>query len=345
MPKCTRLGCGKEYNEEDNKDMVCAFHPGAPKFHEGQKSWTCCEKTNKPVLSFEEFQAIPGCAYGTHTSEKVAPAAPVVTAPSANNKAGIESATAALSLAPPVPPTTATVPQARAVTPAPPADIVEDEDDLSVAVAPGTMCKRPGCRKQFVSDEESRQGDGEGAQCKYHANQPLFHEGSKGYVCCKKHVLDFDDFLAIPGCKTGRHVFVSKARTDGPTEEIVKSRIDHYQTPTEVRVSIYAKQVDQSRSTVVLESDKIILDLFLPAGKRDKRTIALFGTINTTASSFKFYGTKVDVILVKSDNRSWNALQADAVVPEGYQLTFGVTGRTGTVGAKEAILDQENKKS
>ncbi|CAE6460757.1 unnamed protein product [Rhizoctonia solani] len=318
-----------------------AFHPGAPKFHEGQKSWTCCEKTNKPVLSFEEFQAIPGCAHGTHTSEKVAPAAPVVTAPSAN-KADIASATAALSLAPSAPPTTIAAP--RVTTPAPPVEIVEDEDDPSIPVAPGTLCKRPGCRKQFVSDEESRQGDGEAAQCNYHANQPLFHEGSKGYVCCKKHVLDFDDFLAIPGCKTGKHVFAPKIRADRPAEEIVKSRIDHYQTPTEVRVSVYAKQVDQSRSTVVLETDKIVLDLFLPAGKRDKRTIALFGTIDTEASSYKFYGTKVDVILVKTDNRSWNALQADAVVPEGYQLTFGVTGRTGTVGAKDPILDQENKR-
>ncbi|KAG8715535.1 hypothetical protein FRC11_003286 [Ceratobasidium sp. 423] len=342
MPKCTRLGCGKEYNEEDNKDMVCAFHPGAPKFHEGQKSWTCCEKTNKPVLSFEEFQAIPGCAHGTHTSEKVAPAAPVVTAPSAN-KTGIESATAALSLTPSAPPVAAAA--SRVTTPAPPAEIIEDEDDPSVPVAPGTVCKRPGCRKRFVSDEESRQGDGEEAQCNYHASQPLFHEGSKGYVCCKKHVLDFDDFLAIPGCKTGKHVFAPKSRADRPTEEIVKSRIDHYQTPTEVRVSVYAKQVDQSRSTVVLESDKIILDLYLPAGKRDKRTIALFGTIDTTASSYKFYGTKVDVVLVKSDNRSWNALQADTLVPEGYQITFGVTGRTGTVGAKDAVLDEENRRS
>ncbi|CAE6465517.1 unnamed protein product [Rhizoctonia solani] len=341
MPKCTRLGCGQEYNEEDNKDMVCAFHPGAPKFHEGQKSWTCCEKTNKPVLSFEEFQAIPGCAHGTHTSEKAAPVAPVVTAPSAN-KTDIESATAALSLTPSALPPPAAP---RATTPAPPVEVVEDEDDPSVPVAPGTVCKRPGCRKRFVSDEESRQGDGDEAQCNYHANQPLFHEGSKGYVCCKKHVLDFDDFLAIPGCKTGRHVFVPKARADGPAEEIIKSRIDHYQTPTEVRVSVYAKQVDQSRSTVVLESDRIILDLFLPAGKRDKRTIALFGTIDIKASSYKFYGTKVDVILVKTDNRSWNALQADAMVPDGYQLTFGVTGRTGTVGAKDPILGQENKKS
>ncbi|KAG8714842.1 hypothetical protein FRC09_017196 [Ceratobasidium sp. 395] len=339
MPKCTRMGCGKEFNEEDNKDMVCAFHPGAPKFHEGQKSWTCCESTNKPVLTFEEFQAIPGCAHGTHTAEKAAPAKPVVTAPSAaNRQPGIDNQTAA-----PAPSLVPPPAAARPTSPAPPVEIVEDEDDPTVPVAPGTTCKRPGCRKQFVSDEESRQGDGEGAQCRYHANQPLFHEGSKGYVCCKKHVLDFDDFLAIPGCKTGRHVFASKTAVTKPEESLVESRVDHYQTPTEVRVSIFAKQADQTRSTVVLETDKIVLDLFLPAGKRDKREIALFGTIDPTASSFKFYGTKIEVILVKADNRAWNALQADTVIPAGYQITFGVKGRTGTVGAKSVVLDGENQ--
>lgn len=334
------MGCGKEYNEDENKDMVCSFHPGAPKFHEGQKSWTCCESTNRPVLTFEEFQAIPGCAYGTHTSEKATPAKPVVTAPSAINKgAGAGTQSPAPSLAPPTP----ALGTSRTPTPAPPVE-VEDEDDLTVSVTPGTMCKRSGCRKTFVSDEVSRQGDGEEAQCTYHAKEPLFHEGSKGYVCCKKHVLDFDDFLAIPGCKTGRHVFASKAAAASKSEEsIVQSRIDHYQTPTEVRVSVFAKQADQSRSTVTFEVDKILLDLFLPANKRDKRAIALFGTIDPVASSYKFYGTKVEVVLVKTDNRSWNALQADAVVPAGYQLTFGVTGRTGTVGAKDAVLDDENK--
>ncbi|QRV75343.1 cysteine and histidine-rich domain-containing protein [Ceratobasidium sp. AG-Ba] len=337
MPKCTRMGCGKEFNEEDNKDMVCSFHPGAPKFHEGQKSWTCCESVNKPVLTFEEFQAIPGCAHGTHTAEQSAVAKPVVTAPSA--QPGAAKATTQTTVSSLPPPAAASTP-ARVTTPAPP---VEDEDDPSVAVAPGTMCKRPGCRKLFVSDEESRQGDGEAAQCRYHANQPLFHEGSKGYVCCKKHVLDFDDFLAIPGCKTGKHVFAPKASAEKPEESFVQSRVDHYQTPTEVRVSIFAKQTDQTRSTVVLESDKIILDLFLPAGKRDKREITLYGTIDPAASSYKFYGTKVEVVLVKADNRAWNALQADTVIPAGYQLTFGVKGRTGTVGAKDVVLDSENQ--
>lgn len=71
MPICTRKGCGKEFSE-DSTD-ACTHHPGAPVFHEGLKSWSCCKgylsrrlfqfaflsvslsDVNKPVLEFDEF--------------------------------------------------------------------------------------------------------------------------------------------------------------------------------------------------------------------------------------------------------------------------------------------------
>ena len=34
----------------------------------------------------------------------------------------------------------------------------------------------------------------------------------KGYLCCKRRVLEFDEFLKIEGCKTGRHLFVPKSK-------------------------------------------------------------------------------------------------------------------------------------
>jgi hypothetical protein len=36
----------------------------------------------------------------------------------------------------------------------------------------------------------------------------------QGYLCCKRRVLEFDEFLKIEGCKKGRHVFVPKQRTE-----------------------------------------------------------------------------------------------------------------------------------
>lgn len=68
----------------------------------------------------------------------------------------------------------------------------------------------------------------------------MFHEGSKGYLCCKPRVLEFDQFLKIAGCKTGKHLFVGSKRAD--EEELVDCRVDHYQTPMEVHVSAYAKK-------------------------------------------------------------------------------------------------------
>ena len=41
------------------------------------------------------------------------------------------------------------------------------------------------------------------------------------------------------------------------TEEFTNCRIDHYQTPANVHVSVFAKQVDKGRSTVIFESEKV----------------------------------------------------------------------------------------
>ncbi|KAI4383075.1 hypothetical protein MLD38_008955 [Melastoma candidum] len=34
---------------------------------------------------------------------------------------------------------------------------------------------------------------------------PIFHDGMKEWSCCKRRSHDFSEFLAIPGCKTGKH--------------------------------------------------------------------------------------------------------------------------------------------
>ena len=46
-------------------------------------------------------------------------------------------------------------------------------------------------------------------------------------------------------------------------------------------------------------------------------------------------------MLKKQDTRSWAVLEkTDRAVPLAY--TFGVGGRTGTIGAKELVLDEQN---
>ncbi|KAI0050901.1 chord-domain-containing protein [Auriscalpium vulgare] len=344
MPRCSHQGCGKDFDVADNAVDGCVYHAGGPIFHEGLKSWSCCDAVNKPVLTFDEFMNIPGCTRGPHNADAPKPDPPKPAAkadPSVNvtrTSDGKEVYTTSAALNAPA---KANVPTpGRTSTPAPP---VEEEDDLDAAVPAGTECRRNGCKVQFVSDEENRKGDDAGAICVYHPAQPIFHEGSKGYFCCKRRVLEFDEFLKIEGCKKGRHVFIPKSRKD-TTEELVNCRIDHYQTQTAVNVTVYAKQADKDLSVVTFEENSLHLNIVLPNSKRFTRSLELFGAIDPAASTSRILGTKIEIILKKSDGKSWTLLERTDRDLGGVSLTFGVGGRTGTIGAKELVLDGENSR-
>ncbi|KAJ7632173.1 HSP20-like chaperone [Roridomyces roridus] len=330
MPRCTRKGCGLEFSDSADGSETCTFHPGAPVFHEGLKSWSCCSDVYKPVLEFDEFMKIPGCTQTErHTAE-----APQVEAPkpaTSENITMTESGDKEIYTSSPAP---APRIQEAVVTPAARPTVVEEEDDLNISVAVGTTCKHKGCGVSFVSDQVNRIGDGEGTVCTYHPSPPIFREGSKGYLCCKRRVLEFDEFLKIEGCKKGRHLFAPK-EVKSETEEMTTCRIDHYQTIDHVHVSIFAKQADKQRSQVTFEENQVSFDLYLPGSKRFVKTVDLFGPIDPSNCSFTFFGTKVELNLKKLDTRSWTILDKPTQDLGNISLTFGVGGRTGTVGAKE----------
>ncbi|KAG8884072.1 hypothetical protein FRB97_005294 [Tulasnella sp. 331] len=289
---------------------------------------------------------IPGCTTGKHVTEQApAKAAPVQAQPAKSTPSmtvskdsdGKEVYTTVGSSKPPG------GESHRPLTPPVPRKIEEDEDDLEKPVEVGTKCQRQGCNAAFISNAESRTGGGEAAACQYHPMPPLFREGSKGYLCCKPKVLEFEEFLKIRGCKTGNHVFVKKMKPTDPTDELVQPRIDHYQTPSTVHVTVYAKKVNQDRSSVIIKDEHVYLDLYLPENKRCLQTLTLYGTVQPDQSSFKFYGAKVEITLVKQQARAWSLLErTDAELPPAFGYTFGASGRTGTVGSKDAVLDDNN---
>ncbi|KAJ3753967.1 HSP20-like chaperone [Lentinula raphanica] len=340
MPHCTRKGCGKDFQE--GSDESCIFHPGAPVFHEGLKSWSCCSDKNKPVLDFDEFMGIKGCVEtDRHTNDMPDPEPKAPTTSSEAKKVPQKDLHASVAPSNPVLPTVTTEPvPAPPLLPPPPVH-EEEEDDLSVRITPGTTCRRNGCKITFVSDEENRMGDGEGTRCVYHSAPPIFHEGSKGYMCCKRRVLEFDEFLKIEGCKTGRHLFSPKVSPD-KNEQFTTCRLDHYQTLDQVHVSVFAKQVDRDRSSIKFHEQSLSIDLYLQGSKRFSKTIDLFGPIAPEQSSVQYFGTKVEVHLKKQDTRSWTILEKPTHDLGNIALTFGVKGRTGTIGAKELILDAQN---
>jgi len=341
MVRCSNQGCGQDFDPADNPNDGCTYHPGVPVFHEGLKSWSCCQGVNKPVLDFDEFMHIPGCYVGNHSEAppKPQPAPkPVQNTPSlsmSTSKDGKEvytSGTATSGTSKPVD----TISAAKVLAP------VEEEDDLEASVAPGTKCRHNGCSIEYVNDEANRKEGREASECTYHPLPPIFREGSKGYLCCKRRVLEFDEFLKIEGCKKGRHVFVPKARPQ-ESEQFTECRVDHYQTPSEVHVSVFGKQADKERSKVEFEESQVHIDIYLPQSKRFCKSIELFGPIDPQASTYKIYGTKVEILLKKQDTRSWTILEKPKGNLGPISLTFGVGGRTGTIGGKDIILDESNK--
>lgn len=112
--------------------------------------------------------------------------------------------------APVAKPSTTTTQQQAA--PAPPPE--SEDDDPSLEIPDGAECRRKKCEVKYKKGA-SREGE----KCTFHPGVPIFHEGSKGYSCCKRRVLEFDQFLMIEGCKTkDRHLFIGSGKKDQAKE-------------------------------------------------------------------------------------------------------------------------------
>lgn len=72
--------------------------------------------------------------------------------------------------------------------------------------------------------------------------------------------------MRIEGCRTGRHLFVGpkKSAEEEEKEELVECRVDHYQTPTQVIVSVFGKQANKETSAVKFEAEAVSRFLHIP---------------------------------------------------------------------------------
>ncbi|KAF2638164.1 chord-domain-containing protein [Massarina eburnea CBS 473.64] len=312
--KCVHKGCGKEY--EDEKED-CVYHPGPPVFHEGQKGWKCC-KTR--VLTFDEFLTIPPCTTGTHSEVDDTPAPePKPSAPDVPSDTAVELGSLQESLPAPVPrlPTSqAATP--RASTPVPPEE--DEDDDPSLEVKEGMTCKRKGCGQKFEG------GSRDAESCVHHPGAPVFHEGSKGWSCCKRRVLEFDQFMNIEGCKTKeQHLFVGSGKKTGE-EKLETVKHDFYQTATSVIASLYLKKIAKDTAKIDFQSTHVNLDLRTTDSKRYETEFPLYGVIDPAQSKFRILGTKLEMTLVKADGASWPVLRSDDKLT-GEILQVGRAGR------------------
>lgn len=360
MVICARRGCGVDFDPASPPtNASCSYHPGAPIFHEGLKSWSCCKDTNKPVMEFDQFLAIPGCSTAdAHSTEKQAlpavkngavvtdteltapPGDVEVVSKDANGKetfgkvsaptADIVQPLSGMSLLAAQNAAQSTNAEAKVQVHKEP---VEEEDplDSDANLPAGLVCKRGGCGVKFDGGARDRSAE----TCRYHKGSPIFHEGSKGWSCCKRRVLDFNDFLQIEPCTTAKsgHLFVGapKLAADGSDsgEESVDCRMDHYETPNDVRLTVYAKAVDASNSCIEFKDDGVVFSLLLPpaAGstraRRFHKVLKSFAPIVPADSSFNITKFKVDLVLTKQlKGQSWPCLESGDR-PIGYGLTFG----------------------
>ncbi|KEY65182.1 hypothetical protein S7711_08290 [Stachybotrys chartarum IBT 7711] len=318
--KCVHQGCGKNFSDPNEK---CEYHPGPPVFHEGQKGWKCCKPR---VLTFDEFMEIPPCTTGVHSATDKPPA--MEEKPQQDDAAlakKIDNLNASTPTRQPI--------QAAQAAPSPPPPPPEsEEDDPNLEIADGQNCRRRACGAKY---KKGSPRDGE--KCVHHPGVPIFHEGSKGYSCCKRRVLEFDQFMKIEGCKTkDRHLFIGSGKkgTGLSTDEEILSTVRHdfYQTSANVIASFFLKKIVKDTAKVEFRPKELALDLKTSDSPPKKYTaeVPLFGTIDPEKSSFKILGTKLEVVLAKADGASWPVLRSDeALTGEILQLPELVLSLSG----------------
>jgi hypothetical protein len=115
------------------------------------------------------------------------------------------------------------------------------------------------------------------------------------------------------------------------SEEMVDCRTDWYQTQTNIILSIFAKNKDDTK--VEFKDQAVLVDIKMKGNKRYTKEFALFQPIEPTNSKFTALSTKVELNLKKTSGISWASLEPNDEVKTW--TTFGVTGGGGTVGGKE----------
>ena len=189
-----------------------------------KSGWKCCKPR---VLTFDEFLSIPPCTTGKHSTvddtpkpEPVQPTedgskgAPLAVKP-ISVSANRDSESAAASRVPIAAQPVASSPQVP--------DPESESDDPSIPIPPNTTCRRRGCNvsSSGTADANSRENE----KCVYHPGQALFHEGTKGWTCCRRRVLEFDEFMKIEGCRSkDKHFFVGSGRKAGGEEALSEVR-------------------------------------------------------------------------------------------------------------------------
>jgi hypothetical protein len=284
---CTRRGCNLRYSDRNNEATSCSFHHGQPIFHEGSKGWTCCSAR---ALNFDEIFTIPGCTTGFHSDseEIVKPIATTVGRAQVASKT-IDGKEVFAGENRQI---------ARQVVEADNSIKIEeqDQDPLGVVVPIGAPCQRNGCSAKYEGEHTRNNA------CWYHRGVPIFHDGSKGWSCCKSNVADFDDIFRIEGCTEGLHMFTPKKPA---VMEVTHCRVDYYQSALLVTISVYAKDADPSATTVRFEATQCHIHVVYKDLRVYDRTLNFPEAVNVAECAFRVAPMKIELRVAKTTGNDW----------------------------------------
>ncbi|EER01720.1 conserved hypothetical protein [Perkinsus marinus ATCC 50983] len=209
LKTCRHHGCGKKYIDADNGPEACRYHPGWPVFQDIKKTWTCCGAVK---YEWDEFMQIPGCAVGQHTDVK--PVKPGIGQAKPEDQVSgsvrssvpqrIDQPAGGVAM-PSSAPVRIDGGEKDSSEPVQIAEEKKEEDKKQVDMKPQVTasgkyrCCHVGCGKEYDPEDNA---DG---CCHYHDGKPIFHDLKKEWSCCGARSYDWDDFMALPKCKTGKH--------------------------------------------------------------------------------------------------------------------------------------------
>uniref|UniRef100_A0A8C2AGR4 Cysteine and histidine-rich domain-containing protein 1 n=1 Tax=Cyprinus carpio TaxID=7962 RepID=A0A8C2AGR4_CYPCA len=297
---CYNKGCGQRFDPDKNSDDACTYHPGVPVFHDALKGWSCCKRR---TTDFSDFLSIAGCTKGPHNQEKPPePIKPEVKTSVDKSVNDVKPKFNECITQPdhPFPHLSIFVFYSDAFYSLS-CIIEEDSDEIKI----GTSCKNGGCSKTFNgpdSDEET---------CLYHSGVPIFHEGLKYWICCKRKTSDFNTFLSQEGCTRGKHQW--KKKDTG--KKVVPCRFDWHQTGSQVIISIYAKNSVPELSLVEGNSTVLKIHIIFEGEKEFEQQISLWGVIDASKSLVNMMATKIEIVLKKAEPMSWARLDLPPVAP------------------------------
>ena len=182
-------------------------------------------------------------------------------------------------------------------------------DGASDPVPMGTKCANNGCEVVYAGPQSC-----EGV-CIHHTGTPVFHEGLKFWSCCEKQkVTDFGDFLNIPGCLKGRHVFSTKSEAK---EQKRDCRTDFFQQGATVSFNVYAKRADPENCSFSIKrvpgpdgelEHVLAFHVHFEHEYDFTRSIALAGPVIVDECAVDILEPKVEIKLRKADGRSWDSI-------------------------------------